>query len=408
MFCTRSAGRAKREAFKDYDQWVTDKPASAIVTFPLDRIHELVQEQSVQTIRQLIDTSCATAIELTEIRMVEKLSLYQGHIIELANNFVSFPYLYDESKNAIFEHGALVMDGRWFTMAIETEDRKAHIKATEQSDIFVIYVNITGINGEKDMELAFPVTSGGKGNLCVGKRGIFHNLKGEMRDAQIVHIVENPISLTEALIAPFKRIASLISGKIEKLTQSAEKNLDKATDDVFKQVQTTGSTPAPTAPQAAPTNPGLVSGGIFAAGSVAIAALGSAAAYMAKIFSENSPLKMLGGLLVALVAVMIPIAIIALLKLMRRDLSSMLEGAGWAINARMRLTRQQADQFTHRPLVPGVIHRWFTSPLFLGAVLLVIVFWLLFIFDIFPHRGNVAEKIPPQPLVQPAENIKDK
>lgn len=401
------------EAFKDYDQWVTDKPASAIVNFKLERIHELNQESSVQSIRHLIDTSCATALELNEIRMVEKLSLYQGYIIELANNFVSFPYLYDESRNAIFEHGSLVMDGRWFTMAIQTEDRKAHIKATEQSDIFVIYVNITGINGEKDMELAFPVTSGGKGNLCVGKRGIFHNLKGEMRDAQIVHIVENPISLTEALVAPFKRVASLISGKIEKLTQTAEKNLDKATDDAFKQVQTVGSTPAPNTPApAAPSNPGLASSGIFAAGSVAVAALGSATAYIAKIFSEHNAVKMFGGLMVALIAVMIPVAIVALMKLMRRDLSSMLEGAGWAINARMRLTRQQADQFTHRPLVPGVMQRWFTSPLFLGMILVIVVIAMSYFFGTFPFGSHDKKEnsklIEPTPIVQPVESVKEK
>ncbi len=397
------------EAFKDYDQWVTDKPASAIVNFSLEQIHELSEDQYVDAIRQLIDTSCATAIELTEIRMVEKLSLYQGYMIQLANNFVSFPYLYDEKKRAIFEHGSLVMDGRWFNMAIQTDDRKAHIKATEQSEIFVIYVLVTGINGESDMELAFPVTSGGKGNLCIGKRGIFHNLKGEMRDAQIVHIVENPISLTEALIAPFKRIASLVSGKIEKLTQTAEKNLDKATDDAFKTVQDVGTPAAPTASTSS-ANPGLVSGGIFAAGSVAIAALGSAAAYISKIFIQNGAFKVLGGLLAALVAVMIPVAIIALLKLMRRDLSSMLEGAGWAINARMRLTRQQADQFTNRPLVPGVIHRWFKSPLFLGTILVVIAIWLLFHFEVFPlkPKSPKPDAINPVPIVQPVENTKDK
>jgi hypothetical protein len=386
------------ETFKDYDQWVKDKPASAIVNVPLETIRDLTQDQWVDAIRELINTSCATAIELNEIRMVEKLALYQMNMIDLANNFVSFPYLYDPKKTALFEHGSLVMDGRRFNMAIRVDDRKEHVKSTEQSDIFVIYVKITGINGEPDMELAFPVTSGGKGNLCMGKRGIFHNLQGHMRDAQVVQIVENPISLTEALLAPFKRIAALITGKIEKLTQAAEKNLDKATDSALTDLQKAGGTPAPAAaPQG---NPSLVAGGIFAAGSVAIAALGSAAAYISKIFMENGIIKPLGGLLAALVAVMIPVAIVALLKLIRRDLSSMLEGAGWAINARMRLTRQQADQFTNRPLVPGVIHRWFTSPLFLGSVLVVIVLWLLILFEVIPTRATTVgpSQIKPVPI----------
>ena len=115
----------------------------------------------------------------------------------------------------------------------------------------------------------------------------------------------------------------------------------------------------------------------------------------------------MGGLLVALVAVMIPITIVALLKLSRRDLSAMLEGAGWAINARMRLTRQQAEQFTNRPLVPGMVQRWFTSPLFLTVVGLVIVAVLLVMFEVIPSRGHgdkqATIKIEPVPIVQPVE-----
>lgn len=387
------------EVFNDYDQWLIDKPASAIVNMDLNELVELACEDRVSQINHLIETSCATAIELNEIRMVEKLALYQAHMIELANNFVSFPYLYDKDQRAIFENGSLVMDGRRFEMAIRADNRKAHVRATKESDIFVIYVKITGINGEKDMELAFPVTSGGKGNLCVGKRGIFHNLQDQTRDAQVVEMVENPISLAEALIAPFKRIINLITGKIEKLTTSAEKNLDKAADSTFADIQNAGDAKRAKAPNG---NSSLAAGGVFAAGSVALAALGSAAAYISKILAETGPLKSMGGLLVALVAVMIPIAIVAMLKLSRRDLSAMLEGAGWAINARMRLTRQQADQFTNRPLVPGMIQRWFTSPLFLSIVGLVVIAILLVLFEVIPSRGQSDKqssmKIKPVPI----------
>lgn len=45
----------------------------------------------------------------------------------------------------------------------------------------------------------------------------------------------------------------------------------------------------------------------------------------------------------------VPVAILAWIRLRQRDLSSILEGSGWAINARMRLTRIQANNFTIRP-----------------------------------------------------------
>ena len=38
--------------------------------------------------------------------------------------------------------------------------------------------------------------------------------------------------------------------------------------------------------------------------------------------------------------------------LCRRELSAILEGSGWAINARMRLTRKQGKAFTQRPRSP--------------------------------------------------------
>jgi cytochrome c-type biogenesis protein CcmH/NrfG len=50
--------------------------------------------------------------------------------------------------------------------------------------------------------------------------------------------------------------------------------------------------------------------------------------------------------------VLVPTAIVAALKLRRRDLSAILEGAGWAINARMRLNRRQRRQFTRLPSYP--------------------------------------------------------
>jgi len=83
--------------------------------------------------------------------------------------------------------------------------------------------------------------------------------------------------------------------------------------------------------------------------SVAVAALTSAAAYITKTLAGVAAYKILIGIAAAVVAVMLPTSVVAILKLRRRDLSALLEGSGWAINARMRLTFKQGRFFTSRP-----------------------------------------------------------
>jgi len=61
----------------------------------------------------------------------------------------------------------------------------------------------------------------------------------------------------------------------------------------------------------------------------------------------------LAGILVAVAAVAVPASLVAHLKLRQRDLSAILEASGWAITARMRLTRRQADYFTCVPGYPS-------------------------------------------------------
>jgi len=109
---------------------------------------------------------------------------------------------------------------------------------------------------------------------------------------------------------------------------------------------------------------------------VAAAALGSALAYITKTLASIHPLKVVLALLTAALAVMLPISIIALFKLRRRDLSAILEGSGWAINAPMRLTHKQSVSFTEKPPYPkgsGAAQR-FRWPVVVVILLLVAAF----------------------------------
>src|SRR5690606_14034205 len=81
-------------------------------------------------------------------------------------------------------------------------------------------------------------TSGGRGNLCVGKRGIFEDVNGRQLDARVMQTIDNPISMREAIVQPFIRLGRVIGGKIESIAATAEKKLDQVGGDAVTSVQT--------------------------------------------------------------------------------------------------------------------------------------------------------------------------
>lgn len=379
-----------KAAFAAHQTWLEEKPDDAVEKLGPQKLRTYLDRKYRTAVEALIAESANTAFALDNIRLTGKLILYQAYMIPLANNFVSFPHLYHEQRRAMFEMGTLICDGRRFNMSVKTVDRAQHSTVAKTSNMFVIYAEITARDGSEKLELAIPVTSGGKGNLCVGKRGLFVDTVGDEWDAKVVQIIENPISLGEALVSPFQRLGRVLTGKIEAITAQAEKKLETTAGAAVTQVQ---AAPAP-----ARAGAGLMAGGLLMGGGVAVAALGSAVVYVTKTLAEVDNWKIAVGIGAAVLAVMLPISIVAVLKLRRRDLSAILEGSGWAINARMRLTRKQCRFFTERPKYPGSAkgirrRRWI---LVVVAAVIAAIIALAVIFDW--HRG----KAPTTPAAKPA------
>ena len=337
-----------KSAFAAHQDWCESKGAPAVADLGMEKLEAYLDERFAAAVRELIAASDQAAFDLDNIRLVEKLLLYQANLIDMANNFVSFPHLYDPDRRAMFEMGTLVMDGRRFNLAVRCDDRARHAEVAKRSNMFVIYVEVSPAGDGGAYEVAVPVTSGGRGNLCVSKRGVFHDLAGTECDARVVHIIENPISIREALVSPFKRLGRLITGKIESLTARAEKKLDTSASAAMSRVAPPAGAAA--APAKGPT--GLATGGMLMGAGVAVAVLGSAVAYITKTFAEVEPWTVVYVVVGAVLLVALPTSIVAFLKLRRRDLSAILEGSGWAINARMRITRSQRRFFTQRPDYP--------------------------------------------------------
>ena len=359
--------------FADHENWLNAMPCEKVGFLGVEKLKKYVFGTFTDSVKYLIKSSAKTALQLDNIKLTEKLVLFQAYLLEFANNFVSFPHLYEPASRAMFERGTLIMDGRKFNMAVRVENIQEHAALAENSDIYILYVQVAGNREDIKYDVAIPVTSGGKGMLMRGKRGIFIDIDGNEWDARVIQMIENPISLGEAATAPFKRIANLIVGKIEQITNAAESKLDSATKQALSGDITLADKEAS---QRSLQGRGLMAGGILAGGGVALAAIGSALTYMIKEI-VSKPSIIIGGIGLAILAVLLPSVILAFIKLRRRDLSAILEGAGWAINARMRLTRTQSVYFTEKPPYPSHVKgikktKWWIYMTVIAIILVVL------------------------------------
>jgi hypothetical protein len=367
--------------FAPYEAWMEAKPETPVADRGSSILKRYVEGSSQEEVGALITRGRETTLVLESVRLLEKLILFQAWLLPFVNSFVSFPDLYDPKGRALFEMGTLVIDGRHFNLSVRVVDRDRHAKISDSSNIFVLYTKVLSQEGEELYEVAVPVTAGGRGTLQVYKRGIFIDVEGREHDAIIAQIVENPISLSEAMTAPFKLLGATITGRIEKITEKAQEKLEETGADAVGWIeQSTKVGQGAVAPAlVSPSPPAIPSkASLLAGGGIAIAALGSSFAFIINTLASLDLRTLLGGLTVALLGILVPVTLVAILKLSKRDLSAILEGSGWAINARMHLTRSQARSFTCRPSFPegskGIRHRswlfWLFWLFLLAAVIL--------------------------------------
>lgn len=356
--------------FAPYAAYLADKRGALVEGLSREKLETYSSGEAAEEARSLIAADREAGAMLQGVEDLERLLLYHKHLCRFVNNFVNFSQLYDTRTQALFEEGAAVIDGRWFNFAVRVQDIAAHQVLARTSNLFILYLEIQGHGAAPACTVAVPATSGTRGNLCVGKRGVFFDSEGRQRDARVVQIIENPISLREALIAPFTRLWGFVVGKIEAMSSSSEQELHKSAENAL------------TVPPAAPAGEGnrsLLAGspGLLLGLSVSVAAVGSAFAFITKTMAGLSPLQRGLGLAAAALTVGVPVTLVAVLKLRSQDLSALLEGCGWAVNARMRPNRAQRRWFTRRAAFPpeamGVPRFPWLRPLALVLLLLLLL-----------------------------------
>ena len=91
--------------FAAHEAWATGAPEQTVAALGADVLGEYLDERFGLAVDKLISESAETAFVLDNIRLTEKLILYQANLLMLANNFVSFPHLYDPASRAMFGTG---------------------------------------------------------------------------------------------------------------------------------------------------------------------------------------------------------------------------------------------------------------------------------------------------------------
>lgn len=293
------------------------------------------------------DLSCRDAAvtnTLARGQEVERLLLYRRWMLRFVNNYISFSDLYGDSSKAMFERGSIVIDGRWFKAVFPVDNQAAHAAVAAKSFLFVAYFKILFPNGTTKIVVA-PVTIGSKGNLAVGKRGVYFDSDGSQYPVEVVQIIDNPVCIWEAMAAPFNKISKMLEGKVESWSSGAEKAFEGKVGGVI-------NNPGAAAAAAKPADTSKDKGSMLMGAGIAFAALGSAAAFISKTLAGMSGLAIAISVICIILALMLPISIMVIIKLRRQDLSSLLEGNGWAINARMRLNNKLRRHFSRTGIFP--------------------------------------------------------
>jgi hypothetical protein len=300
-------------------------------------------------------------VALDAIDDLEKVLLLQRFLLAFANSFLAMPDLYT-SHRALYERGHAVLAGRRYELSLLVPDVGAHKAHTEQGTTCVVYCKVFDTEGSPGFDVVLPKTRGWSSELAVGKRGLFYDLDNKEHDLVVTDIVRRPVSVVEAALSPFLRIGEFVNKKLEGLNTGVDGAVEEhsaALGSTFEGTQAAAAAALARAPQPAPavaspaalptSTAGPAMGNALAMGGLAVAAVGSSVAFVAAQLKALSVADLVSIVVVAFAAIAGPSGFVGWLRLRRRNLAQLLEGAGWALNDRLRVTPALAARVTQTP-----------------------------------------------------------
>ena len=365
--------------FAAYAVWTATKPAGNVEMLGLERLREILANQSRQTLTALIERDKALEFEFSAITEVERLIRYYRDLYKLLNNFVSFRDFYSRQDSAVFQAGTLYLDQRSCDLCLVVGDAGRHAAMAGQSGTYLAYCDCSRKGSGEQMQIVAAFTDGDSDNLMVGRNGIFYDRKGRDWDATISKLVENPISIRQAFWSPYRKVGRMIQEMIAKRATSADQS---ATTGLIQKVETVEQTAAK-ASAPAPEPAKKIDPGLIAALGVGAAGLGGMVGGMLTGFLNLKGLMPLGVLAIILI-ISGPSMVLAWLKLRKRNLGPILDANGWAVNAKAKINVPFGASLTRLAVLPPGAKRDLVDPFAekkrpWGLYFLLLIIILLFI-----------------------------
>lgn len=407
--------RAIQSRLAPYAAWMATKPDVAVAALGAARVRELVKPDAATKVRELIAEDAALEGENSGIESVEKAIRFRKDLVPLLRNFINFSDFYGK-RDAIFQTGTLYIDGRSCDLCLPVHDVAKHASLAGLAKAFLVYCDCTRKGADKRVIVA-AVTAGDVDNILVGRNGVFYDRKGDDWDATITKILENPISVRQAFLSPYKRFVRMVEEQVAKRASAADDKAKKSVDEHAVALATAdGEKPAP-APVATATpapEPKKLDIGTVAAIGVAV---GGFATFCSSVFATFFGLGMWMpiGIVALLVAISGPSMIIAWLKLSQRNIGPILDANGWAVNAFARINVPFGGALTQTAELPKGATRLLDDPfaekrppyrryLALAITVLLALLWVTGKLDmLLPprlHAGSVlhgTQAAPPAP-----------
>lgn len=335
---TEAEWRSVETTFNDYAAWLGAKKGAEVEPLGEVRINAILIAGEKDALLALVERDKALAAESSSIDDVKKLMYYYRDFYRLLKNFVLFTDFYSRAPGvrAMFELGQLYIDQRCCDLCIRISDMSKHADMAAQSGIFLIYFKATSKVLGKSMDAVAVMTDGDIFDLRPGKNGIFYDLQGNNWDAVITKVVDNPVSISQAFWAPYRKAWEFCVGIINK--SAADKDA-KINADLQAKVQTAAAT-TPGAADAAKSDKQQAFdiakfAGIFAALGMAMGYIGTFLTSIVTGIQSTPPLDLILILLGLMLVISGPSCFIAWTKLRKRNLGPILNANGWAINSKV-------------------------------------------------------------------------
>src|ERR1051326_677065 len=196
--------------FVPYEGWLAIKAGAGVEKLGLQGVREILSGNSKEVTAALIARDKAVEPEANAIAAVDRLVRYHRDLYKLLNNFVSFRDFYRREDKAVFEVVTLYLDQRSCDLCVRVDDAAKHAALAGLAKTYLAYCDLTRRSTGEKMSVAAAFTNGDSDNLLVGRHGIFYDRSGRDWDATITRIVDQPISISQAFWAPYKKAVRLM------------------------------------------------------------------------------------------------------------------------------------------------------------------------------------------------------